>query len=441
MMSEHFVAARAEQPRTAGILIVNAVASNTGDAAILMGLIDSLRLAFGTDVRIQVADDHPAAARRLYPDIEFVPGLHAAVAGSGVRWSRLRRSIRRRRIGVAVRLMPLWPAAALALLDRGGREHARLVSESDVVISTGGTYLVEHYRHTLRRRLEQLALADALRRPIFLYTQSIGSFHRRGVRRSMAHVLRRARRIYVRDARSRKHLLDIGIPSERVRHAADAAFALAPVRGAATAGAKRREDGRLRVAVSVREWSHFGERSRPAGLSAYRAAIADAVRFLCARGAEVVFVSTCQGVPDYWTDDSRFARALVDELLTDVEAVTVDSAFRAPAALLEFLGGFDLAIATRMHFAILALCARIPVVPIAYEFKTSELFTEMGMGEVSVDIGAIRGDALVHRVQRVLAERESIAARLEEVLPELRERAIQPAREIRLDAAVPRSVT
>ncbi|MBK8161332.1 MAG: polysaccharide pyruvyl transferase family protein [Rhodospirillaceae bacterium] len=61
--------------------------------------------------------------------------------------------------------------------------------------------------------------------------------------------------------------------------------------------------------------------------------------------------------------------------------VLVDHQFHNPLDLLGELDRFDAVIATRMHMAILALAAGVPVLPIAYEFKTVELFARLGMAD------------------------------------------------------------
>src|SRR3546814_6657409 len=58
--------------------------------------------------------------------------------------------------------------------------------------------------------------------------------------------------------------------------------------------------------------------------------------------------------------------------------VRVDDRFHTPEALRDRYAGYDMVVATRMHAAILALCAGTPVMPLAYEFKTAELFGRLG---------------------------------------------------------------
>src|SRR3546814_4747390 len=91
-----------------------------------------------------------------------------------------------------------------------------------MVVSSGGTYLVPHYR--LMPKLLDFLVVLALGRPLVLFTQSLGPFHGVGQRWLLRRVLSRATLILVRDERSLGYLRRLGVPSDRVRVCADAAF-------------------------------------------------------------------------------------------------------------------------------------------------------------------------------------------------------------------------
>ncbi len=413
--------ADAHAPR---VTVLNSVALNTGDAAILAGLRAALVDAFGASLEVSVADDAPEAARALYPDITFTPGVHGTGLQAAHPLRGAARSLHRRRVRMAIGLLSRAPGLGRTLLDRAGRAHLDRVGGSTAAVSTGGTYFVEHYGFE-RRALEVLA-AHATGVPTFLYTQSLGPFTRDTTRRLMRRVLSGCAAVFLRDERSRAHALDLGVDPAKLHVRPDAAFVLAQphVRGEPT--------GQLRVAISVREWAMFGDRGRTAGAAAYAQAVAGTVRALVRdEGAQVTFLSTCQGVPAYWTDDARMARRIVDELLGDVPGVTVDASFRSPGELRDRYADFDLVIATRMHAAILALCAGTPVVPIAYEFKTRELFEGLGMGELVDDIATLSSESLQARTRVALDRLATLREHIRGLLPSLRARAVEPAERIR----------
>lgn len=398
-----------------------------GDAAILMGELRALRAAFGPGAEIEVAEQTPAVANRLYPDVRFHAGLHSRHAD----WPRWRAhggvaSLRKRRTSVAVRLLARAPRLARLLLSREQRAHLDRIAASDVVVATGGTYFVEHYDFTAKA--DELLAAQALGKPTFLFTQSMGPFREERSRAVMRRLVAGSRGVFLRDERSRGHLVEIGAAADRCSVHADAAFALdAPAAAPLPRGPGRRP----RIAISVRAWSHARRAGAEDVRERYRRAVADAARVLARNGAEVVFLSTCQGVPEYWTDDSRYAEALVADLLPGEPRVTVDTSFRGPEALVAELATFDLAIATRMHFAILALVARTPVVAIAYEFKSRELLRGLGMESWVADFEDVTPEFLARAAGEALAAGAALRERLDALVAPLQAAALAPARLIR----------
>jgi colanic acid/amylovoran biosynthesis protein len=391
------------------VIIENTVALNTGDAAILVAIIDIVRETFGADTRISVCDSEPQVAARLYPELSFHPLMTATLSGDLHLFGRSWRTPLRR--WLAKRQRTAWQRAT----DGPARDILQLYRAADLVISTGGTYLVEHYK--LRNRFDELDKDIALGKSLVLFTQSLGPFSQPDNRARMKRIADAALLVLLRDAKSREHLREIGVTEERLAVVADSVFALA--RADWLAAPQPRASARpLRVAVSVRRWTHFAGHDRDTGMQRYEAAIAGAVTALVReRGAEVVFLSTCQGVPEYLYDDSQVADRIRDGLDADVQrAVSVDRDFHSPAALMLTLRGFDFAISTRMHMAILGLCAGLPVLPIAYEFKTTEVYKSIDQGEWVTDISAIEREpfvALALRFAQRFAEfRSAVAPRV-----------------------------
>jgi colanic acid/amylovoran biosynthesis protein len=204
--------------------------------------------------------------------------------------------------------------------------------------------------------------------------------------------MNRARLICLRDQESAENLRDIGVTDTPLVEAADAVFSLAdPDELEAARERTYPQRDRPRVAISVRHWPHFQTRSTNEGMQMYRQGVRSAVRHLVQHhDTEVNFISTCQGVPEYRNDDAQVAQRVVSGLSDEVrEVVTVDSSFHAPTDLKEHLKAYDFVIATRMHMAILALTAGTPVLPIAYEPKTTQLFRKIGLSEWVTDIETI----------------------------------------------------
>ena len=401
------------------VLVTNTSILNTGDSAILLATRRILRRSLGPRTRFAVHDLQAAPAASRYPGLAPRSILYddLAAAAPGV-WQRRRMAVLLL-LAVGLWRTPLGPFVARRLpasLQIGLSD----IADADVVVSAGGTYLVPHYR--VGPKLLELLVAIGLGRPMVLFTQSLGPFTGRW-RWLLRHVLRHARVILVRDTQSRDHLMELGIPARLIIECADAAFALAsPLPSDLRQASAPR--AALRIAVSVRDWPHFAGDPKQ-GMSRYLDAVAAVVHRLVTKyGAEVRFVSTCQGVPEYWTDDSRVADAVLARLPAGTQDhVSIDRDFHTPPELIELLQGFDAVVATRMHIAILALCAEVPVLPIAYEFKTEELFARLGFDDLVQPIESLDDESLCDALDRFLAARPRICA----LLPTAVERARRSA--------------
>ncbi|MGI8781408.1 MAG: polysaccharide pyruvyl transferase family protein [Solirubrobacteraceae bacterium] len=375
--------------------LVNTVALNGGDAAILLAIRAQLERALGDDLTLVARDPEPQAAGMRYPEVAFATPAAAAIRPRSIRYAgRAQRELDLLRWRAAARALRVAPELTRALLRAGERGALAGYASAELGVSTGGTYLVERYG--IWRKVFEIDLLRALGIPVVLYTQSLGPFARRSNRRAMRRIAGRADLVLLRDEVSRLHLLELGVAPDRLHVVADAVFTFARDAPRDPPPSPRR------IVVSVREWPFTGNAAN------YAEAVGRLVCHLVRRcGAEVTFLSTCQGVREYWTDDAREAHRIAAALPGDVrDAVTVDGDFHRPEALLDILAGFDLAVSTRMHHAILSLCAGTPVLPVAYEFKTRELFERLGLGAVVTDIDALGSDGLVDAFERFWGQRE-----------------------------------
>lgn len=372
------------------VLITNTTLLNTGDSAIVEAMIAILRRTFGPETSIICYGAQAGTVARYRPGSIVRPTVFDQVT----EWAGHR----------AGRRMALLCFLAAAFLVRAGVRPDRLplpallrqslaeYRSADIVVSAGGTYLVPNYR--LMPKIYDFLVTLAVGRPLILFTQSLGPFPTGRDRILLRATLRHARLVMVRDRRSQTHLVDLGVSPSRIAVCADAAFALAMPGIDAN---RERRSNPPQIAVSVRDWPFFDNESAAEGMARYLDAIAGFVhRVITTENARVTFVSSCQGVPEYWTDDSSVALGVLDRLPAWMhENVVIDRVFRSPGELIERLRSFDAVVATRMHIAILSLCAGVPVIPISYEFKTRELAIWLGLDDLLQEIDRVSVDSLI----------------------------------------------
>ncbi|MEK1891395.1 MAG: polysaccharide pyruvyl transferase family protein [Phyllobacterium sp.] len=377
------------------IIVENTVCLNTGDAAILLAIRHIVRKVAGEDLRFYVFDSQPEVAARLYPaneypDLEFHKLLSESVFKYNYNHNVLKNAVK-----------PLYNQIVLKALRRFGkrryfdemmfspsdRRSLQLYKDAALVITTGGTYLVENYN--LERRLNQFRIDAILGKDPYFFTQSMGPFNKDYNRRELKPVLDRSPLILLRDVRSKDHIRDLVNDPSKCHVVADAVFALADTKRIAGLLATDQPRPTGRVAISVRHWNYV--KGGEEGMQRYLDSIRDIVNVLVHKHAkEVTFVSTCQGVPEYAHDDSRAAKTIVGGLDPAIAShVTVDTSFHTPEQLMSLVKDFDFVVATRMHMMIISLCAGIPVLPIAYEFKTKEVAKRIGVSDVLLDIDTV----------------------------------------------------
>jgi len=290
-----------------------------------------------------------------------------------------------------------FPAIARLWLTNEEQIDFEHYSNADLIVSTGGTYLVDNY--SLAPRIFDYELSLKLGRALVFFTQSLGPFQKQSAssRQKLRIIFESARLILLRDEHSLKNLQALGLRPANARVSSDAVFALAdPMVLERATQARPSFNPRMKIAISVRDWRRFATVSRQEGMRKYKEAMQALTSHLVQQhAADIVFISTCQGIPEYQFDDSVVAKDIFQNLPDEIKShARVDAEFRTTSNLMNHLQQFDLAIGTRMHFCILSLLAGVPVFPIAYEFKTHELFSRLGLGDWVQDIETIDPGAL-----------------------------------------------
>lgn len=395
------------------IVISNTVTLNGGDCAILYSLMDLMRKVFGHETEFVVYDSSAEAAGRYYPGIRFREMMYNRSRNSSQRNTRLRFvpqwfTLMRVYFGAWCWSHRLGLLSSM-VLSEDELEDIAIYHSADLIISTGGTYLTENYQ--LRPRIFDFNISLILKKPLLLFTQSLGPFHRKGNRRKLKIIFNKTILIFVRDEISYQHLEDLRIDMSKVHIFPDVVFfssAFPPEHSKSQDSNGKKTP--LQVAISVRHWKHFKKTDKSHGMANYIEAVKQIVVHLVKKhDANITFISTCQGIPEYAHDDSKTALKIYDGLPEDTkDKVQVDCQYHMPDNLICFLASVDMVISTRMHMAIMALVSGTPVLPIAYEFKTLELFKQLEMEEWVLDIETISRDNAISLIDAFLAKRQNM---------------------------------
>lgn len=378
------------------IIITNNIALNGGDAAILLGMVKVLKLRFGNNTQFVVTGTYPEICSRLYPEFKWrstigreadsTPYNHIRFIG------RIARLFKRYRYYIAAYFKRYNIPLYRVLLCKYDADTLDEYATSDYIFSSGGTYLIEPYG--IDSQYIDYRISLILGKPLVQYTQSMGPFTRKQTRNRLRRIFNQCHYIFLRDRESAKNVLSLNLKDSSIVHIVpDAAFAL----GDTNKMMERKYDiiGKYRnVAISVRDWIHTHDKNT---MPKYQKSIAYIAIKLVDLGYKVHFISTCQGIP-YYADDNMIAHKIISLIPESYHSniITHDKYLSIPQ-ILKILRQMDFIIATRLHMSILALISGTPVYPIAYEFKTVELYHSLGY-ETIYTLDSLSPSALCHSV-------------------------------------------
>lgn len=431
------------------VLITNTVALNGGDAAILLSIIHLLKKEFGNEIDLTIYDSQPEIARRYYPSLNLRKLIYlkeTQVAPMKFLGRSLLGRALRRLFNNILRFFfkinpPRFYFAAWCwkqnmhwitklLVDAEELQDIKNYSDADLIVSTGGTYLVEHYS-PLTARIFDYNLSILMQKPLVFFTQSLGPFTTKKYQHTFRNIFNRSLIVLLRDEASFEHLKDIQVDLSKVHISSDVVFAFEnDVENQNNSNSDITSASSLKVAISVRHWNHFTTKDAIDGMNMFRKSIGMLAQHLIENyNADITFISTCQGIPDYWTDDSRVATEIAESLPADIQKqINVDRKFHSPDELVNILKSYDVVIPTRMHASILSLVAGTPVFPIAYEFKTKELFRRLEMDKWIQDIEYIEPESLTTSMDAFIKELPEIKQKLDLNVKKEKERALASAK-------------
>lgn len=405
------------------ILITNAYsARNRGDAAIILGMIESLRrteVFRKAEFRISSADDAIDAAHYSLPTVPSFQSLKSSVSPNAVIGSLYF-------LSVLLPLSVLWAVCwRMARLDPPVpgrlRELLREYAASDLVIAAGGGYL--YTTSAIRGNVVLLInlycffFAALIGKPVALYAQSIGPFAGSWQSWLVRRVLSRVILVEVREEPSHRLLKDWGLatPVGRVN---DAAFLLVAKPPDESIELVDRGAGPT-VGMTVRKW--FRDREQQLE---YERSIASFVRWLIQeRGASVVFLPQVTFTEGH-DDDRIVARKVAVAVGRDDCVLVVENELRAEE-IKWLCGRMDFFVGTRMHSNIFALSSGVPTVAIAYQPKTVGIMSELGLGRWVIPIEGLSLDELQRAFDGVAEHRVEISNHLGSAIPDAEAGALE----------------
>jgi len=305
-----------------------------------------------------------------------------------------------------------------ALLPVPTRAIAQEYLASDLFVAAGGGYLrakkgIQEDINIILL-LNPLIIGILLRKPIILYTQSVGPFATTFQGWMIRVVLNRTQHIFVREEHTVATLKAIGVKTRLVTRTIDAgflfesdkAFQLSDIIEDAEA---LKSD--ILVGITVRKWlSQEGQHK-------FEKAIASFVdRITQEKRIRILFIP--QVTSTVHNDDDRDVAKRIVELVSNKQSVINCTDNYDHFQLKQLYSHLDFLVGTRFHSVIFSLTSYVPALAIEYEYKTSGIMKDLGLSEWVIPIEQVTAENLYEKFVQLLDEGDLYKENLRQIVPD-----------------------
>lgn len=335
---------------------------------------------------------------KIYPALFYEPSIHRC----GIGYSSLRKVscfFYALFINLLLLVAPYDQVARFLLSDERFSTF-KIIKESDLVVSKGGSFLYSQGgvsgEFFLFRMVFAFLLPLRMRKEVVIFSQSLGPFQ--GFAKSLLfYVIRRMKNVYVREEVCKKYL-----PSDIANSLVvipDAAFCLRAKE------VNLRLSERKKIAITARPHKFSSDvKVQEAKWDDYINSLKVAALHCLEKGYEVHLVGQVTG-PSSGEDD-RIALAELYHKIGQKDGVVFWSEkerLMSPGELQALYSKMEFLIGTRLHSSIFALGVNVPTINIAYHgTKSQGIMSSVGLGDFVVNIDEISHDEIVKLINEII---------------------------------------
>jgi polysaccharide pyruvyl transferase CsaB len=352
-------------------------ANNTGDEAILTGMIHALRSQGITD--IMVLSRNPEQTKQIH-------GVNSLYIG-------------RRFDGLG----PIY----------------KQLRKTDLFILGGGGLLQDYTRRVVPYWLSRAILALAARTPVMFYAQGMGPLRTSFARRLVQIIANRVNWITVRDESSLQLLKEIAVNKPPVEVTADPALGIeitSDGRELLKAENIPLESDKIKIGVSLRPWK--GEEN-------YLPSLIRSLRRLKEEyDPQFIFF------PFQYGEDEKISR----EVMEAIEEKSTRSAYMVqgtytPEQMAAMLKEMDSVIAMRLHAIILSAISCVPSFGLVYDPKVFRFMERANLADYHMSIGEMgdQEEEMLQKMAQWLENRKELSQQMKEPVQDMVRRSLRNA--------------
>ena len=396
------------------VLILNQCATNKGDRAVLYFLLRELAKNGAEQVTVSTSNpdywhEDPDDLNSLNMSLRFVRwGWDISLRkNSGILKKFFHMAYRvmfkRRFHFVFVRELLLKKISPFFLRFLCDKKFLIAAKEADVIISTGGHHLTTmHAEDAKYSQTFDMAVALILKKPLILWSQSIGEFEFKKTRNKelVKSIISGAEQVYIRDEGSKDEICKLGLGLSNVTIVPESVFGLYDTVENRIAPSRR--DNVIGLSV----WT--GRKKTPELRRAYVDSLVALFNHAVDLGYNVkLFPMELAG------DDMKYLKDIASSIRKN-ESVEIQSFPDTPKHI-NLISDCKVFVGHKTHSVIFSLIASTPLLAISYHPKTNDFMRQFGIEQNCINDTDIDGDKLIVMFDDIVANLDSISEKQEAV--------------------------
>ena len=300
------------------------------------------------------------------------------------------------------------------------------IKSCDLMVVSGGDILGDYGDEAVKHYFFPIAVAIALRKPVFVFAQSISAYKSKEMLKFAKYYLNKVSLITVRERISYEYLKSISV-KPFFHLTADPGFTLKPATKERMEAISKAEDlpagdeptiG-ISVSQTVTKWSESSHED-------FAKVMADVCDQLINKyKAKIVFVPHVSYPNDPANDDRVAGRAVRSLMVNKQDAFLIEGDYSC-AELKAVIGKCALFIGARTHATIAAASMLVPTIAIAYSIKAFGIMEDiLDKDKCVCDLTSLSSQDLLSKAEYLIANSENVVKEMRKRLEKIREQSMR----------------
>jgi colanic acid/amylovoran biosynthesis protein len=298
------------------------------------------------------------------------------------------------------------------------------MKDSDLVVISGGDILADYGDEAIQHYFFQIAVALALRKPVFVFAQSISRYKSDEMLQFARSYLNKVSVITVREKVSFEYLKEIGITAPYYL-VADPAFTLVPCSTQRLQKIAECEhlplENKFLVGFSASQTGTSCSEREHHGFLKIIAAVCD--KLIERYEATIIFVPHVTYPNDQTNDDRKVAQAVKGLMKNQQNVFSIEGDYSC-AELKAVISKCSLFIGARTHATIASTSTFVPTIALAYSVKAYGIMEDVfDRAKCICDISTVTFDELWAKSEYLINNREIVIDEMKKRLENIKERS------------------